>query len=230
MDAFTYCREEKGRTMKSARNWSILTGVAACGAYWALAGDLNPPTGTVAPTMHTLDEVYAAVGQVGAGNCAASCAPALPGSTGLRGTCTMVGAAGPGGDLTFDVYSSGQACVYDPLGGGGGGGAGLTTLNPVNIVRGTDANSWRLFRSLVSGVHLTSVTMTLKDPGGAARMVVTLSDVQLLSFYPTATQRCDGVSAQSESIDLKAVRYRYTDPVSGHYWEFNTQTGTGTGA
>ena len=40
---------------------SIVGAIIVVGGLFAFAGDLDPPEGPIGPTMHTLDEIYAAV-------------------------------------------------------------------------------------------------------------------------------------------------------------------------
>ena len=43
------------------RTVSIVGAIIVVGGLFAFAGDLDPPAGPIGPTMHTLDEIYAAV-------------------------------------------------------------------------------------------------------------------------------------------------------------------------
>ena len=42
---------------------SIVGAIIVVGGLFAFAGDLDPPEGPIGPTMHTLDEIYAAVAE-----------------------------------------------------------------------------------------------------------------------------------------------------------------------
>ncbi len=45
------------------RTISIVGAIIVVGGMFAFAGDLDPPAGPIGPTMHTLDEIYAAVAE-----------------------------------------------------------------------------------------------------------------------------------------------------------------------
>ena len=45
------------------RTVSIVGAIIVVGGLFAFAGDLDPPVGPIGPTMHTLDEIYAAVAE-----------------------------------------------------------------------------------------------------------------------------------------------------------------------
>ncbi|MBN8645148.1 MAG: type VI secretion system tube protein Hcp [Planctomycetes bacterium] len=216
------------RRNTSGRNTLWLTGLAGAVAIgaWAFAGEIDPPSGPVASTMRTLDEVYAVAAAAGTGN--AGCAPGLVGMVGTAGSCVIPGLPANMPDPTFEVFSFTQtASKPPPL--AGGGGIPRSTIGEFVLTKPVDRTSIGVFRALTAGTEFGSVTVTLNDAGGTPQMTVTLKNCRITSRTAAMRSRCDGSTVASEELSLTSALVRYTDAVTGQYWEYNFDSQTGIG-
>lgn len=208
---------------------AVAVTILAATGFFVFAGDINPPGGAVAPTMKTNQEIFDAVqglGSIGGGGDGA-CSEAIPGAprgVGIISFSTLPGA----GDspVVANMYGFSQTTTQSA--GFGGGGSGVTTVGAFTFTRDVDANSFRLFRACTTGTHLISATVTLND-GSQDYVQYLFTDVIIASLSPRMVQRCDGTIVQVEDVSLRALKMRVTNLITGSFWEWNTETASGTG-
>lgn len=209
---------------------ALVVGVATVGGVvgaWALAGDINPPAGPVAPTMRTLSEVYeAAAAGGGAGD--AHCGPGMHGTIGMLGRCSIPALPGAGPNPVFDVIKFSQTSTKAvPLGGGGGGGTTPAMVGDFVLTKALDGATAGLFRAMTSGQAFASITVTLNNAANNPVSVVTLKNCYITARDIAMDYRCDGVTVMTERVSINATTVRYTDSVTGQVWEFNFATQAG---
>ncbi|MFM9957336.1 MAG: type VI secretion system tube protein Hcp [Phycisphaerales bacterium] len=208
----------------------VVAAGAAVGA-WALAGDLNPPAGPVAPTMKTLDEVFTAASATGGGS-NANCIPGMHGTLGLFGTCAIAGLPANMPNPTFEVINFTQAMSKSPPppgGGGGGGVSGPTIIGDFVLTKPLDRTSVGLYRGMSQGTVFSAATVTLLDAASTPTMTIALKNCRIIGRDVGMVYRCDGSTVMTERIAINSRLVRYTDAVSGQFWEYNVETQVGSG-
>lgn len=207
-----------------------LVAAAGVGAL-ALAGDINPPAGPVAPTMKTLDEVYTAAASGSGGGSNAHCIPGLYGALGLFGSCAIPGLPASTPNPSFEVikFEQNMSKPPPPAGGGGGGVGGPVTISDFILTKPIDRTSIGLYRALTQGTAFSAATITLVDAGGTPTITIALKSCYITSRKAAMVYRCDGSTVMTEEIGIASTQVRYTDAVTGQFWEFDSASGQGSG-
>lgn len=204
----------------------VVVAGAAVGA-WALAGNLTPPTGPVAPTMKTLDEVFAAAASPG--GCNANCTTGLGGTVGMLGSCVMPGLPASMPNPTFQVIKFSQNVNKPLVPSGGGGGSANSTVGDFVLTKPLDRTSVGLYRALTAGTTFASATVTMLDAAGTPVMNVQLKNCVVTDRTIGMEYRCDGSTVMAETISINSTLVRYTDMITNQFWEYNFATQAGTG-
>lgn len=202
--------------------------VTSLGA-WLLAGELNPPVGPVAPTMRTNQEIFDAITAGGPGASCAECSLGFPGATRGVGTLSVTGLPGAGGSTVSDIHTFDYKIEFVPTAGGGGGTGGLLTAGAITVTRAIDSSSHRFFQACAVQTEISQAAVRLTTDGTSVYYIYTLNDVRIESVRPTMIRRCDNTYVHAEEIRLSATRVRFTELATNRFWEWNFETGTGTG-
>ena len=154
----THFSAEGGRIM-DRRTVSIVGAIIVVGGLFAFAGDLDPPKGPIGPTMHTLDEIYAAV--TGPPCCSPRPEDIRVYSVVVPNDETGIVIAeveGSNGFVLTDVISTTQFRLYQDTGDG-----------PVQVLRAVT----NVPVSFTTGIPLVAgSTLTVTFPGGEHEVTV----------------------------------------------------------
>ncbi len=119
---------------------------------------------------------------------------------------------------TFDAVAfswGGSATTSITGGGGGGASAGRPVLQDLSLTKYVDANSPKLFLTLVTGRHLQTVTLTWIGATGAPTVKITLEDVLVTSLS-------EGGSADEQrltenlSLNFRTIEFAYDGVHAGY--------------
>lgn len=182
--------------------------VALLASPLARAGDLDPPSGAVAPTMRTLDEVYqradAAAAAAEGGAAPAAAANPLPCATwpfpsDMPPSASVAGLPGAGAPLGLQLASMRYA-VARPA--STGGASGPVSVGDLVIVKRTDASSPSLQAACLTGAHLTEVNITFVRANNQPYMQFIFSDLVVREVRPAMAPACTSGYAAWEQVTL----------------------------
>ncbi len=180
-------------------------------AVGAVAGDLQPPAGPVQPTMRTLDEVFAAAGSGGGGDCG----EAIPGID--RGVCEIVSSNLSGFNSTAYEVEVGLARAVSQQ----GGSPGALTAVPTTFRKEQDQNSPLIVQRIAMNSALQSLKIVYRNGAGAPYYQIDFSDVRFLGIAPEARARCDGSYAHTELVSFQWQSAEFTDLSTGASYTVN---------
>ena len=186
--------------------------VAAGFGLMVHAGDMDPPTGAVTPTMRTLDEVYNAVAGSGGGCCGED----LPGELAYGAQMTTMGL--PLGDPAspIPVYAI-EHSVNNAVPGGAGGDPEHA---PLCVTKAVDSFSPGFQSALNVGSGLQLVTLSLLDDVGQGEYVITLTNARVASISMKMVPRCGGGYSTVEVVCFTYDRIEWSDVASGRSYAF----------
>lgn len=193
---------------------TLVAGIA--GAVWlggrVVAGDLNPPSGPVQPTMRTLDEVFAAAGAGGAGG---GCGEGIPGAD--RGSCQIVSSnLSPFNSTAYEVGVELTRAVSQQ-----GGSTGALLAGPTRFRKDQDQNSPLIVQRIAVNSALQSMRIVYRDGAGTPYYEIAFTDVRFVGFTPEAKQRCDGSYAHTEVVEFIWAMATFTDVATGADYTVN---------
>lgn len=174
----------------------------------ALAGDLDPPPGAVAPTMRTLDEVYqradAAAAAAEGGATPGAAANPLPCATwpfpsDMPPTASIAGLPGAGAPLGLQLASMRYA-VARPA--STGGASGPVSVGDLVIIKRTDASSPSLQAACLTGAHLSEVNITFVRANSQPYLQFIFSDLVVREVRPAMSPSCTSGYAAWEQVTL----------------------------
>jgi type VI secretion system secreted protein Hcp len=207
--------------MRRERNVWVVVGVCAAlgvgGVVVTRGGDVNPPIGAVAPTMHSLDEIFAMSGQSAGG-----VTTTVLGDPRSVAAMTVVGGVqGPilGEDIIEGVpdvikvfgFSHDLIVPFDPI-------TGLLTgprqHSPFVVVKQLDKASPKLYQALTSGEFLTDVTLRSYrlDPAGVPEQyfTYTLTNVRIVGIRPFTQAVSNTSYRQMEEVTFLYQQIQWT--------------------
>lgn len=209
----------------AGRILSLAVGAIGVGtfAWMVMAGDVNPPTGTVVPTGKTTQEIFDAVGQVSAGVNGLGRMPGVPGASYSDGpgTAAFNGTASQSFDTPIlgvrfahakgspQWASTGPFLTYTPAFGG------------YTLIREMGNGDVPLFRAFATGATFSQISVSLVAGGKTTVHLLTTARVTALRHHQV--QRADGTFAAIEEIDLEPASLRVTDP-TGKTWQYTFAT------
>lgn len=181
--------------MRRERNvWVVVCVCAALGVGGVIvttAGPLIPPPGAVAPTMHSLDELFAVSAQSTGGMTTS----AIGDPRGVAAMTVVGGAQGPiyGEDVVNGVadvikvlgFSHELTVPFDPA---SGLPTGVRQHTPLVVVKQMDSASPGLYQALTTGENLTGVELRFYrlDSTGASEQyfTYTLTNARIVDIRP----------------------------------------------
>jgi len=185
-------------------NKTTLTSVAAAttvlaigGAFYANAGNLNPPAGPVSSTMVTLDDIHDALqGEAEpVGNNTYYMQVA-----GIAGETSMIPGVPPGSIAVHEYELSSFAEIV-----GGGAGVAQMQLSPIAVTIPQDTTTPLFYARIASGAQISDVVIQqYRDIGGPAPVLLqewALKDVNVVAFNPSAR----GTTAGSVALEFWPV-------------------------
>ncbi len=123
-------------------------------------------------------------------------------------------ASGHENEITVLSFSWG-ASQTTSVAGSGGSGAGKANLSELSIMKVYDSASVPLYKSLLSGTHISTGTLTAQKAGGKGPFM----KITLTELFVTSTQ----ISASSE-VPMESVSFSYNQ-IQSEYW-MQDETGT----
>lgn len=215
----THHRRAAGDRPRASFWVAALASLLACAP--ALAGDLDPPPGAVAPTMRTLDEVYeradAAAAAAEGGATPAAAANPLPCATwpfpsDMPPTASVAGLPGAPGPLGLQLASM-RYSVARPASTGGASGPVL--VGDLVIVKRTDASSPSLQAACLTGAHLNEVNITFVRANTQPYLQFIFSDLVVREVRPAMAPACTSGYAAWEQVTLTFAAANVTSLETG---------------
>ncbi|MCK4873993.1 MAG: type VI secretion system tube protein Hcp [Phycisphaerales bacterium] len=189
-------------------------GLTLGGAWLAVAGDLDPPAGPVAPTMHTLDEIHEAAlasGGGGSGGCFGGCIPGDVGDERYVGAALIDGI--PGSDLVFDNPDAVKVIglshmVHMPV-DDQGQPSGIRLHGQLTITKNIDKATVLLYQAWATGQHIPEVEIKMyREAPGEAELyyTITLENVIVTVIETDMPVQSSGMFAHLEKVSFAYQR------------------------
>lgn len=149
----------------------------------------------------------------GAGSARLAAAPAKPSSS-IAVSVVGLGCSTPLGGDSFEAraWSWGAENVTDTS-GGSGGGAGKAVISGLSLTRLSDACSPLLLKSVVTGKHHSSVTLTQFDSSGTVTTTVVLNEATITSW---SVGGASTAAEATEQVRISFSKFTLTDAASGN--------------
>lgn len=176
---------------------------------WANAGTITPPAGPVAPTMHTLDELFNVTSAISsaAGSPSAATAPSdSEVSAGdPRGLVTMLIPEYPGSNQTTGM--EGTSLVLGIRHEFSRTPEGTVDQQPLTVFKNIDKSSPGVQKAAATGQVLTQVILSFYRIDEASQIlqqyyIITLSNVQVLGASPRMIHMGGGDFVHMDEIQL----------------------------
>ena len=172
--------------------------------------------------MRALHAVAITVGLLTIGAASASLAAAPKPASSIAVTAPGLGCSTPAGADSFEARGWSWGAENPVVVSGGGSGAGKAVISALGLTRLSDACSPLLLESVVTGLHLPTLTLTQYNSSGAITTTVALSDVTVTDWKVGGSSTA---AEATEEVQVAFRRFQLTDVASGNKFCWDVSQG-----